>query len=486
MKLSELLKPLLDELSLSSDPILLGLQNDSRQILQGDLFIAYPGVTTDGRQYIKAAMDAGAVAVCYEPEKYAPDLSFSSTIPMIPVPQLETKLATIASQFYGEPSKKLCITGVTGTNGKTTIAYQLAQAYGLLGKRAAYIGTLGQGDVHALKPLSITTPDALCVQKLLHTYLSNGIEYVCMEVSSHALELQRVDCVAFNQAIFTNLTLDHLDFHGTMEAYAAAKASLFAKESLEWAIINQDSPYLNLMQEQLMPTCQRLSYGLGEGSSVRARSWETGLLGTSMEVDSPWGKHSLRLRSLGKFNLYNSLAVFASLVASKVAPVDEISAIMGELTPSPGRMEIVSENPSVIVDYAHTPDALENVLQTLGALKPTKLWVVFGCGGDRDRTKRSIMGRIASQYADNVILTNDNPRSEDPETIANEVLTGISRTTGTTVILDRRLAIEFALNQAGEHDIVLIAGKGHEDYQIIGHQKQVFSDQAVVRAYFHK
>ena len=307
-----------------------------------------------------------------------------------------------------------------------------------------------------------------------------------MEVSSHALELQRVDCVAFNQAIFTNLTLDHLDFHGTMEAYAAAKASLFAKESLEWAIINQDSPYLNLMQEQLMPTCQRLSYGLGEGSSVRARSWETGLLGTSMEVDSPWGKHSLRLRSLGKFNLYNSLAVFASLVASKVAPVDEISAIMGELTPSPGRMEIVSENPSVIVDYAHTPDALENVLQTLGALKPTKLWVVFGCGGDRDRTKRSIMGRIASQYADNVILTNDNPRSEDPETIANEVLTGISRTTGTTVILDRRLAIEFALNQAGEHDIVLIAGKGHEDYQIIGHQKQVFSDQAVVRAYFHK
>ncbi len=483
MRLFSLLAPFLEVMPQGDDLEISGLKNDSRQVVRGDLFIAYPGAVTDGRQYIEQAIEAGAIAIVYEPQGYSPRAKDAANIPLIALSNLNEHLAAIASRFYNDPSKKLYITGVTGTNGKTTIAYQLAQAYALLGHRASYVGTLGYGEVQSLKPLLNTTPDALCLQTLLQDNVAAGIQYSCMEVSSHALSLGRVDDIDFTQAIYTNLSLDHLDFHQTMDAYALAKAALFSKPTLQAAIINQDDSHSELMQQQVPSTCRTLLYGLDDKADVRALSWTFSLSGSSVDVVSPWGKHTLHLQSLGRFNIYNSLAVFASLMVSEVASVEVVSAVMSQLKPSPGRMEIVAQKPCVIVDYAHTPDALENVLLTLVELKPRQLWVVFGCGGDRDRTKRPIMGRIASQYADAVVLTNDNPRSEEPELILQEIRQGMPIDYPAQIIPDRREAIHYALSHAGEQDIILIAGKGHEDYQIIGRQKFAFSDQDIVKNY---
>ena len=481
MKLSALLSIFSLDVALEFDVHIQGLQNDSRHIASGDLFIAYPGAVTDGRDYIQQAIQAGAVAVLYDSDNFSLDSDSVNTIPLIPMPQLSPKLAMIAMHFYHHPACQLSVTGVTGTNGKTTIAYQLAQAYDVLGSPAAYIGTIGQGDVHALKPLANTTPDALCIQHLLYDYVADGVQQVCMEVSSHALSLGRVEGVEFQQAIYTNLSHEHLDFHGSMEAYAKAKASLFAIPTVQCAIINQDDAYSMLMQQHVPPTCRLLTYGIDNASDVRAVTWETGMSGSTINVVSPWGQHQLHTQSLGRFNLYNTLAVFTSLLASEIASVDAVVDVMSQLKPSPGRMEIVAQNPCVIVDYAHTPDALENVLLTLVDLKPQTLWVVFGCGGDRDRTKRPLMGRVASQYAHVVVLTNDNPRNEDPELIIQEIRQGMPADSHIHSIADRRAAIQYALNNANASDIILIAGKGHEDYQIIGAQRFTFSDQYVVR-----
>lgn len=479
MKLSALLS--IFDLTLESDVHIHDVQNDSRHIKPGDLFIAYPGAVTDGRHYIQQAIQAGAAAVLYDPVDFSLDSDLVNTIPLIAMPQLSKKLAMIAIHFYHHPADQLSVTGVTGTNGKTTIAYQLAQAYDLLGNHAAYIGTIGQGDVHALKPLANTTPDALCIQHLLHDYVADGIQQVCMEVSSHALSLGRVEGIGFCQAIYTNLSHEHLDFHGSMDAYAKAKASLFAIPTVQCAVINQDDAYSMLIQQHVPSTCRLLTYGIDHVADVRAMTWQTGMSGSTIDVVSPWGQHQLHTQSLGRFNLYNTLAVFTSLMASEIASVDAVVEVIGQLKPSPGRMEIVAQNPCVIVDYAHTPDALENVLLTLVELKPQTLWIVFGCGGDRDRTKRPLMGRVASQYAHVVVLTNDNPRSEDPELIIQEIRQGMPANSHIHSIADRRAAIQYALNNANANDIILIAGKGHEDYQIIGSQRFVFSDQCVVR-----
>jgi UDP-N-acetylmuramoyl-L-alanyl-D-glutamate--2,6-diaminopimelate ligase len=478
MNLAELLRPWttipLPELALS------GLQNDSRQLKVGELFFAYPGAAADGRLYMEKAALAGASAIVYEPQQLS--CALPEGIPCVPIAGLANQLAAIAHRYYGEPSQHLAVTGVTGTNGKTTIAYQLAQAYGLLNQRAAYIGTLGQGDVRVLKPLVNTTPDALCLQHCLYEYQQRGIQRVCMEVSSHALSQGRVDAIAFQEAIYTNLSLDHLDYHKTMQAYAEAKASLFAKSSLKWAIINQDDAYSDMMTQALPASCQRLSYGIEQGD-VRAVRWQSSLSGSQIEVVSPWGSYELWVKLLGKFNVYNSLAVFASLLMNDIAPTD-IVHLMEKLHASPGRMEQVAQKPCVIVDYAHTPDALENVLLTLVQLKQGRVLVVFGCGGDRDKSKRPLMGRIASQHADLVIVTSDNPRSEDPLQIIEEIAAGLLPNKPVLKIPDRKEAIHQALASLNENDVLLIAGKGHENYQLIAGQSYPFSDQAVVREYF--
>lgn len=477
MKLAELMQPWVRGDIPECE--ILGLHNDSRQIKPGFLFFAYPGLATDGRLFIPQAVNAGAAALVYDPENWSPADHISSNFPAIPLPGLAAKLGAIASRFYGEPTKKLAITGVTGTNGKTTIAYQLAQAHNLLGEHAAYVGTIGQGEVTALKPLINTTPDALCLQELMHQYEQAAIKQVCMEVSSHALCQGRVDGIDFQQAIFTNLSHEHLDYHLNMQAYAEAKALLFAMPMLKWAIINQDDPYSQLMRQQSKAK-QLISYGVRENAEVKALSWDVSLKGTELELISPWGQHELIINALGFFNIYNALAVFTSLLAYGY-PVDKVVAVMAKLQAAPGRMEIVSKEPYAIVDYAHSPDALENVLATLQNVKKGRIIAVFGCGGDRDKTKRPIMGRIASQYADITIITSDNPRTEDPLAIIESIESGIDSKTNLYKIPDREQAIAKAINLAEKEDIILVAGKGHENYQQIGNVRHAFSDQAIIR-----
>ena len=480
MKLIELLTPWVSDLKQDCD--VTGLKNNSRAVETGDLFIAYPGAIVDGRDFISQAVDAGASAVLYEAQDAKVTVTQLGAAIGVPLSDLEAKLAVIASRFYGEPGQSLCFTGVTGTNGKTTIAYQLAQAYSLLNQSAAYIGTLGEGKPFALRPLNNTTPDALVLQSLFHDYVKQEVQQVCMEVSSHALSQHRVDHIAYNQAIFTNLTHDHLDYHKTMQAYAEAKALLFKTPSLRHAILNQDDPSAQLMQQQVPPTCEVFTYGIHEGADVQATAWKVTMQGTEIAVRSPWGAATLHISALGFFNLYNALAIFTSLLAAGFA-LSKVVAVMSQLKPAPGRMEVVRQSPTVIVDYAHTPDALENVLSTLNQVKEGRLLAVFGCGGDRDRLKRPIMAKIGSQYADLVFLTSDNPRHEDPEQILADLIKGIPDCQSYEKITDREAAIQRALGLAEKNDIVLIAGKGHESYQQIGDERLVFSDQEVVKRY---
>lgn len=525
MKLAYLLKPWVNQPI--ADCEITALYHDSRQVKPGGLFLAYPGTLTDGRSYIEQAYQAGAVAIAYEQTsqggKHKPrtsphqplirplgtfspfpaireiedglreptddtlDTLLSIPIPCLPVPNLSRLLAPIASRFYQNPTQSLSITGVTGTNGKTTIAYQLTQAHALLGQSARYIGTLGQGSPSQIKPLLNTTPDALCLQGLCHAYLEQGVQEVCLEVSSHALCEGRVDEVNFQQAIYTNLTQDHLDYHGNMQAYAEAKARLFAYPSLSCAIFNQDDAYVKQMISACSPSCQIVTYALHAPADVQAMNCQYSLLGSEFDVLSPWGKYHLNIQGVGEFNIYNSLAVFASLMTHGYA-ADDVVSVMAQVVASPGRMELVRKEPCVLIDYAHTPDALKNALSTLKELrskrnKQGQIWVVFGCGGDRDRGKRPLMGQIASQWADKIILTSDNPRNESPEQILSEIAEGIPSGHPTKIIEDRKEAIHQVLKLADKDDIVLIAGKGHESYQQIGHQRHAFSDQEIVKQF---
>lgn len=478
MKLTQLLEPWIKENIQDCD--IQDIKNDSRSVQKGDLFIAYPGAATDGRLFIEKACASGAGAIAYEPQNLPASVQLPSHIPCIAITDLANHLPAIAQKFFNNPSHSLKMTGVTGTNGKTTIAYQLAQAHALLQKKAAYIGTIGQGEVEHLLPLENTTPDALCLQRLLHEYTEKNIEEVCMEVSSHALSQHRVEGIEFKQAIFTNLSLDHLDYHHTMEAYAAAKAQLFALDSLETVILNRDDSYTPLMRNKVKPQVEVIQYGMNQDADVYVTDWMSDIQGTQMKVISPWGTHQLTIQAVGQFNIYNCLALFTSLMA-KGYPADEVIKAIAQLKSAPGRMEIVAQAPYVLVDYAHTPDALENVLTTLKKLKKGNLWVVFGCGGDRDKSKRPIMGKAASDYADKIVITSDNPRTEDPEQIINEVLQGIPANSDRVALTNREEAIAYALQHAKKEDIVLIAGKGHEAYQQIGKTKYAFSDQGVVK-----
>ncbi|MFY7698501.1 MAG: UDP-N-acetylmuramoyl-L-alanyl-D-glutamate--2,6-diaminopimelate ligase [Legionella sp.] len=478
MKLAYLVDPWITD-NCYYDIEILGLENDSRRVKQGYLFLAYPGSTVDGRLFIDQASNAGAAAILYEPAFMPASMKFPTNIPCLPLPDLGNHLAAIASRFHNNPSTKLHIIGVTGTNGKTTVALQLAQAYDLLGQSAAYIGTIGQGSVNHLKPLANTTPDGLLSQQLLARFLQEGKKQICMEVSSHALVQHRVDHIQFTQAIYTNLSHDHLDYHQTMEKYAAAKALLFKKPELRSVIVNHDDAYTDQMVRQVNNRCTVIRYGFAADSDVRVLDWHSTMLGSRCEIHSPWGQHQLRINSLGKFNLYNSLAIYTSLMANGF-DANKVIDVMATLQAAPGRMEVISNEPCVIVDYAHTPDALENVLMTLRALTTGRLYVVFGCGGDRDKTKRAMMGRVAAQYSDVVIITSDNPRSEDPRKIIDDVCSGITNQLPLKII-DRRQAIMEALNLAQIGDIILVAGKGHEAYQQVGDHRFHFSDQEVIR-----
>ncbi len=467
----------------SSDLKILNLENDSRNVSKGTLFFAYPGAITDGRNYIDSAIENGASAVLYEPKDFIIRKNYQ--VPVIAVNNLKDKLAEIAAYYYLYPSKSMRVIGVTGTNGKTTIAYQLAKAYDLLGSKAAYIGTIGQGVVGSLQPLLNTTPDGICLQKLFSEYKKSQVKQVCMEVSSHSLVEGRANDINFQQAIYTNLSHEHLDFHHTMQDYAAAKSKLFSVPSLQSSIINIDDAYAEVMLSVCAKNCVKTTYAIHKNADFRAFDCKYTLSGSEFKIKSKYSEISLLINGVGEFNVYNSLAIFASLMFYDY-PIKEVIDVMQRLTSVSGRMELVAQKPYVFVDYSHTPDALENALLSLITLRNSsnnsgKTWVIFGCGGDRDIAKRPLMGQIASKYADEVIITSDNPRTEDPDKIINDICKGLSTNKNIKKIANRKEAILFAITNASAKDTILIAGKGHEEYQIIGYDKLDFSDKKVVQ-----
>jgi UDP-N-acetylmuramoyl-L-alanyl-D-glutamate--2,6-diaminopimelate ligase len=480
MKLSSLIAPWI---TIESSCDISGIVQDSRVVKLGDLFLAYSGGTYDARAFIPDVLKQGAAAVLYDPINWPSELVLPMQPNCIPFPDLMMKRGEISSRFYDYPTRAFDVIGVTGTNGKTTIAYLLAQAYELLDKPSAYVGTLGQGSVSNIIATYNTTPDPLSLQHFFNESRKQGVKAMCMEVSSHALTQGRVAGVDFSYAIYSNLSHEHLDYHKTMDAYALAKAQLFACPTLKWAFINQDDAYASIMRSSIVSDCNVLTYGIHTDCDIRALDIVMGMTGSQFSVASPWGRLEVQVKLIGQFNIYNSLAVLATLFASGYDKAD-VLRVMSQLKASPGRMEILRENPCVIVDYAHTPDALDNALSTVSKLKKRELHVVFGCGGDRDSSKRAVMGKIASQYADKVYITSDNPRTEDPMSIIDMIKQGVLTGNDVRVEPDRKKAIHQALFEAHEDDLILIAGKGHEDYQQIGTTRFPFSDQAVVRDYY--
>lgn len=464
------------------DTTILNLANDSRKVQKGTLFFAYPGAITDGRNYIDNAIANGAAAVLYEPQNFA--ISKNYLVPVIAIENLKNKLADIAACYYANPTQSLKVIGVTGTNGKTTIAYQLAKAYELLGSKSAYIGTIGQGPVGALHELDNTTPDGICLQKLFSEYYKSGVKQVCMEVSSHALVEGRTKNIAFKQAIYTNLSHEHLDFHHTMNEYAQAKAKLFSESNLGNIVINIDDAYAEIMLNASCKNTIKTTYAMQKAADFQAFDCQYSLEGCKFKVKSKYKDVQLAIHGIGAFNIYNSLAIFASLMFYDYA-IDDVAGVMQMLTPVNGRMELIAKDPYVFVDYSHTPDALENALRSLVNIRNQsnntgKIWVVFGCGGDRDTTKRPLMGAVACKYADEVVITSDNPRTEDPEKIIADICENLNADKKINKITNRKDAILFAISNAKSNDTILIAGKGHEEYQIIGREKFNFSDKQVV------
>ena len=452
------------------------VESDSRRVGPGDVFLACRGEYTDGRDFIGAALERGAAAVLWDPEGGF-EWRAEWAVPNAAVPALRERAGMVAALSLGYPSRALHVIGITGTNGKTSISHWLAQAYSLLQQKAALIGTVGNGFYGELTETTHTTPDPVTVQQRLAEYQRQGASVVTMEVSSHGLDQYRVNGVEFDTAVFTNLTRDHLDYHGSMEAYGAAKARLFHWEGLRHAVINADDAFGRELAAGIDTARTRVvSYGLDEGD-VRPLSLTADLDGLRMSVTTPWGEGEIRSSLLGRFNASNLLACLATLCAGGV-PLADACAVLGRIQSARGRMQRVggSHEPLVVVDYAHTPDALEKAASTLSEIRPacSRLYVVFGCGGDRDRGKRPMMGEIAERIADVAVVTSDNPRTEDAERIIGDIVAGM-RAPG-HVEADRERAIHWAVAQARAGDIVLVAGKGHEEYQDVLGVKHPFSD----------
>jgi UDP-N-acetylmuramoyl-L-alanyl-D-glutamate--2,6-diaminopimelate ligase len=464
---------------------------DSRAVRSGTLFVALPGLRTHGIEFAAQAARQGAVAILWDPATAnvpAPRLE----VPLIEVPGLRSQLGVIADRFFNHPSRAIRVAAVTGTNGKTTTAYVVAAALAQLGRAAAYAGTLGHGRIEALQPGNFTTPDCITLHRQLAELQSQGVHDLGMEVSSHALDQQRVAGMRFDTAIFTNLTHDHLDYHGTLEAYGAAKAGLFEWPELQLAVINVDDAFgreLALRHGGELIVCSRSAATLaalpshGRQRRLLALSERITALGLCIELDGSWGRATLQSRFVGDFNVDNLLAVAAVLLGWGVS-LPRVLEALGACTAPPGRMQsfAVPGRPLAIVDYAHTPDALEKALRAARKHCTGRLTCVFGCGGDRDGAKRPVMGAIAERLADRVVITDDNPRTESGDAIVAAILAGLTRPEHARVERDRARAIAAALVEAGSDDAVLIAGKGHEDYQIIGTQRRPFNDAEVVRA----
>ena len=485
----------LEGVSVSRDVAVSGLALDSRKVQAGDLFLAVAGTQTHGLQHARQAIALGAVAVAWEPVSGNAGLAEMAAllpVPVVAVPDLGCAVGVIADRFYGHPSRGLFMIGVTGTDGKTSCSHFIAQALNSEDRRCGVIGTLGYGLFDELSAATHTTPDALTVQQSLSSMQQKGARCVVAEVSSHAMDQGRVHGVNFDLAVLTNLTRDHLDYHGNVEAYAEAKRKLFHTEGLRYAVINADDRFGSALLDAIPPGVAPIAYRL-ENEPFRTRfpaQWVIGrnlqfdVSGLRMDVITPWGSGSLLCGLLGRFNASNLLATLASLCVSGL-PFAEAMRRLAATRTVPGRMErfdMGAGHPLVVVDYAHTAGALEAALRSLRAHCNGKLWCVFGAGGDRDHGKRSLMGAVAERFADRVVLTDDNPRSEDAHNIVADICAGLKQPGAVDIEHDRGRAIALALQHAGADDIVLVAGKGHETVQLVGNKALPFSDRERVRA----
>ncbi|MEW5322562.1 UDP-N-acetylmuramoyl-L-alanyl-D-glutamate--2,6-diaminopimelate ligase [Geobacillus thermoleovorans] len=463
------------------NPDIAALEMDSRRVVPGSLFFCLKGFTVDGHDFAEEAVARGAAAVVAE-------RPLSVDVPVVLVPDSRRAMAILADAFYGRPTHRLHLIGVTGTNGKTTTTSIMEQIARKAGKKTGLIGTVhikvGDRSYRAAN----TTPESLILQRTFKQMVDEGVEFVAMEVSSHALHQGRVHGCDYDVAVFTNLTQDHLDYHGTMEEYRNAKGLLFAQlgnrydeRRPKFAVLNHDDPVSQYYKH--MTAAPIVTYGMKEKSDVMAEQIRMTSGGMAFRLCTPHGSTAIETKLVGSFNVYNILAAAAACLASGFS-LETIAAALADVEPVPGRFEMVDEgqNFTIIVDYAHTPDSLENALRTVRQFAKRNVYVVIGCGGDRDRSKRPIMAQVAVRYADVAIFTSDNPRSEDPKQILHDMEAGVSAGAGTYVTIpDREEAIRYAIGQAQEGDVVLIAGKGHETYQIIGDDVIDFDDRAVAR-----
>ncbi|WP_456376915.1 UDP-N-acetylmuramoyl-L-alanyl-D-glutamate--2,6-diaminopimelate ligase [Thiolapillus sp.] len=466
-----------------------GLALDSRKTEAGFLFLALSGSQGHGLEYLQQALDNGASLVLAESSADWPESRIhrlERSVPILVMDDLRPVVSEIAARFYGRPAQGMRIAGVTGTNGKTSVSLFLAQALPQAW-HCAVTGTTGNGFPGSLQPASHTTPDAVEAQRILSALKSAGAKTVAMEVSSHALDQHRLAAVPFHTAVFTNLSRDHLDYHGSMGAYAAAKQRLFETPGLEMAVINTDdatgAELLSGLKGKVETiACHRGTHALGSDEFIHIESFEQRPRGLCLRFSSSWGKGEIDSLLLGDFNASNLTLVLAVLLGWGV-PMEEAISGLEKLETVPGRMQKFGggDQPLVVVDYAHTPDALANALASLRSHGIRRLYCVFGCGGDRDRGKRAPMGTLAEALADVVILTDDNPRSESSAAILADILEGMQEPRQAQVIPDRAEAIAAAIHQAQAGDAVLVAGKGHESYQQIGDQRLPFSDIEQVR-----
>jgi len=474
---------------LSADAALVA---DSRAVRPGDAFFAYPGERSDGRRFIHQAIASGAAAIVLEQDGW--QHSAQVTVPHHLTADLKQLCGPIADVFYGCPSERLQVIAVTGTNGKTSCTQWIAQGLSAMGTPGAVIGTLGAGVPGGLSDFGLTTPDALALQALFAGFEQQGFEAVAIEASSIGLHQHRIDGTRIAVAVHTNLTRDHLDYHGTMQAYAQAKARLFAWPGLRCAVVNLDDPWSATMLQAKAPGVASIGYRIADDQApangplrvdreLVAVSVRYGSQGMLIELDGDWGPAQIESQLIGRFNVSNLLAVACTWLALGHT-LDQVAHTLQRLLPVPGRLQPVAAPegvpaPLVVVDYAHTPDALANALAALRPIATARngrLWCVFGAGGDRDPGKRELMGQVAARDADQIVLTSDNPRSESPERILDAIALGLGKTAALR-LSDRAQAIDHALGDAQDEDVVLIAGKGHEAYQEIAGVRHAFDDR---------
>jgi UDP-N-acetylmuramoyl-L-alanyl-D-glutamate--2,6-diaminopimelate ligase len=478
--LSELLRGLADapEIPVS------GIASDSRRLKSGFLFLACEGISSHGLDYLSEARNAGVSAVAWDASTATAPADIG--VPMIAVENLATHLGEISNRYYGNPSRKLKTVGVTGTNGKTTVAWLIAQCLQRLDDHCAYLGTLGFGIDELQGAAGMTTPAAVELHGHLADFLEQGATHAAIEVSSHALSQGRVDGVQFDAVLFTNLTRDHLDYHGDMRSYFESKALLFLEHAANSKIINLDSEFGTELAarcgQDVVTVSTHFDRVANDRPYVFVRSVVANENGSDVTITSSWGDGKFSLPLPGDFNVANAAIVLAYLLTTGTG-LEQACDVLQLVDAPPGRMQQISTTGSALyVDYAHTPNAIESALRALRPHCRGKLWCVFGCGGDRDTGKRPLMGKLAERLADEVIITTDNPRHEDPKKIIDEILAGFSGADDATIIEDRAAAIAWTIANAGPADVVLIAGKGHEDYQEVGSDRHVLSDYALAVA----